>query len=327
MARKETSDGVPLRDASLEKAENGLEDAAIEVSVVVPAYRGLVTIGSCLESVRKAAAGLNYEIIVVESSADGTAELVRSRFPAVKVIESASRLSAGTARNEGFRHARGRLWLCVDQDCLVPEDWMKRLVDLLGRDGVGAAGGSIGVANPGSLSGWCVYFLEFFTHFPSRGRVRDDNYLIGANSGWRPEAAGREVFPDRTLGEDLIASDRIRRNGFLVLYDPSLTVQHHNRHGWREFLGYCRKMGAAAADSRTRLGGRAIDVLHRVPALAFGIPFVILPRIAWHLLSAPRGYLPRFLGLLPCCVAGHFVWANAFRKALCQSRHRRSVPA
>jgi GT2 family glycosyltransferase len=311
-----------VRIAARDKAADGRESATIEVSVIIPAYRGIATIGGCLESVYQAAAGLSHEVIVVESSGDGTADLVRNRFCEVNVIESASRLSSGAARNEGFRHARGRLWLCVDQDCLVPRDWMTRLVELLGGDGVGAAGGSIGVANPANLAGWCVYFLEFFTHFPSRGRVRDDNFLIGANSGWRPEAVGRNVFPDRTLGEDVIASDRIRRTGLTVRYDPSLTVQHQNRHGWAEFFRYCREMGAAAADSRTRLGGRAIDVLHRVPAMAFGIPFVILPRIAWRLVSAPRGYLPMFLVLLPCCVAGHFAWANAFRKALPQVRAR-----
>jgi cellulose synthase/poly-beta-1,6-N-acetylglucosamine synthase-like glycosyltransferase len=295
---------------------------AIEVSVIIPAYRGLATIGACLDSVTSSAAGLSHEIIVVESSGDGTADFVRHRFPEVTVIVSSSRLSAGAARNEGFRRASGRLWLCVDQDCLVPRDWMTRLVDLLRREGVGAAGGSIGVANTTNVAGWCVYFLEFLNHFPSRGPVRDDNFLIGSNSGWRPEALGRDGFPDRTLGEDLVASERIRRRGWTVRYDPNLTVRHHNRQGWLEFLRYCREMGAAAAESQTQLGGHAIELLHRVPALAFGIPFVILPRIAWRLISAPPGYLPMFVALLPCCIVGHLMWANTFRKALRQAQAR-----
>jgi GT2 family glycosyltransferase len=318
MNRRRRGEKVPL-----EGAGDPGESATVAVSVIVPAYRGLATIGACLESVCNATAGQSVEIIVVESSGDGTAELVRRRFPAVRVIESASRLSSGAARNEGFRHAGGRLWLCVDQDCVVPRNWMARFVDMLGREGVGAAGGSIGVANPGNLSGWCVYFLEFFTHFPARGPVRSDNFLIGANSGWRSDAIGREVFPDRTLGEDLIASERVRRAGWTVLYDPSLTVQHHNRRGWREFMRYCREMGGAAAKSRTQLGGRVIGILHRLPILAFGIPFLILPRIVWRLVFAPPGYLLTFLALLPCCAVGHLAWANAFRKTLRQVRPRR----
>lgn len=42
-----------------------------EVSVIVPGFRGRATIAACLDSVRKAAAGWRYEIIVVESSGDG----------------------------------------------------------------------------------------------------------------------------------------------------------------------------------------------------------------------------------------------------------------
>lgn len=131
---------------------------------------------------QKAAKSWSHEIIVVESSGDGTVEALREHFPEVKVIASPVRLSAGRARNEGMRRARGKRLLCVDQDCVVPDDWIARLVALLDQPGTGAAGGSIAVANPHVLSGWCVYFLEFLHHFPSRGPVRDDNFLIGANS-------------------------------------------------------------------------------------------------------------------------------------------------
>ena len=313
--------GFPrVRDDANEEPADGSESTEVEVSVVIPAFQGRATIVECLESVVGAVAGRSCEIIVVESSHDGAADLVRARFPGVRVIEPAERLSAGAARNEGFRHARGCLFLCVDQDCLVPPDWIPRMVELLGRDGVGAAGGSIGVANPRNLAGWCVYFLEFFTHFPSRGPIREDNYVVGANSGWRPEAIRGQAFPDRTLGEDLLATASVRANGFRILYDPSLAVLHRNRSGWGEFLRYCRAMGAAAAESQTRLGGRAIQALHRIPAMSYGIPFLVLPRIGWKLLGAPRGYLATYIALLPCCVVGHFTWADAFCRSLRQRR-------
>jgi len=297
-------------------------DAAADpdVSVIIPAFMGRSTIVPCLESVHQAGAGRRVDVVVVESSGDGTAELVRARFPEVQVIESATRLSAGEARNVGLRQARGRFRLCVDQDCLVPPDWIERMTNLLLQPGVGAAGGSIGVANPGNLSGWCVYFLEFLTHFPTRGGTRDDNFLIGANSAWRAEVVNACSFPDQTLGEDLLFSEAVRARGFTVLYDPTITVLHHNRSGWREFLRYCRAMGTAAARSRSHLGGRAIAVLQRFPLLAFGIPLIMLPRIGWRLCGAPRGYLTRYLALLPCCVVGQFVWADAFRRALRQPR-------
>ena len=298
-----------------------------DISVIIPAYRGRATIAACLESVRAAASGRNCEILVVESSGDGTVEFVRERFPEVEVVASPTRLSAGQARNEGMRRARGQRLLCVDQDCEVLEDWIDRLVALLERPGTGAAGGSMAVANPGNLSGWCVYFLEFLHHFPARGPVRDDNFLIGANSAWRPEAVQESGFPDQTLGEDLLLSEAVRRRGLAVRYDPSIPVRHHNRTGWGEFFRYCRAMGAAAAADQTRIGGREVEWLHRLPILSYGIPLVMLPRIGWRLRGAPRGYLARFLLLLPCCALGQLVWAASFRRGLGTARVARTRAA
>lgn len=297
------------------------EDAvAPEVTIVVPAYRGRATILTCLGSIQKAAVGWRCEIIVVESSGDGAAELVREQFPEVTVIASPIRLSAGKARNEGLARARGRWVLCVDQDCLVPLDWVHRLVGLLQQPGTGGAGGSIAVANPANLSGWCVYFLEFLNHFPSRAAVQNDNFLIGANSAWHSEVVSKVRFPDQTLGEDLLLSEEVRRMGLAVRYDPQITVRHHNREGWSEFVRYCRAMGMAAAVDQSQLGGKAVAILRRMPLLSFGIPLIMLPRIAIRLQGAPPGYLIRFLLLLPCCAFGQWVWAGSFRKGLIQAR-------
>jgi GT2 family glycosyltransferase len=288
--------------------------------VIVPAYKGRATIAGCLKAILKASGRWRTEILVIESSGDGTVEFVRQSFPQVTVFASPVRLSAGGARNEGFRRARGTWLLCVDQDCLVPDDWIDRLVALLQQPGTGAAGGSIAVANPDNRSGWCVYYLEFLNHFPSSGAVRTDNFLIGANSAWHPQVARQIGFPDQTLGEDLLFSEAIRQQGLAVRYDATLTVHHHNREGWSEFTRYCRAMGDAAAVDQSRLGGLAISILRRLPLLAFGIPLIILPRIAMRLLGAPKGYLARYLLLLPCCVFGQLVWASSFRRRLIQAR-------
>src|SRR5262245_38007238 len=78
-------------------------------SVVIPAYSGAKTIGACLASLKRAAEGRRYEIIVVESSGDGAASIIRSEFPDVELFCAPARLSAGGARNEGARRAKGAL--------------------------------------------------------------------------------------------------------------------------------------------------------------------------------------------------------------------------
>ncbi|MEB3349766.1 MAG: glycosyltransferase family 2 protein [Cyanobacteriota bacterium] len=288
-----------------------------EISIIVPAYRGKATIRSCVGAVRQVAQGWNHEVLVVESSGDGTADLIRDHCPDVRVIATQRRLTAGQARNLGVRHARGRWIFCVDQDCIVPQDWIPRLLEHLSQPGVGAAGGAITVANPENISGWCVYFLEFLNHFPGRNsQTVSTNFLIGANSSWRVEVFTNVAFPDQTLGEDLLLSEWVKAQGYRVVYDHSIQVRHFNRQGWAEFRRYCRAMGRAAAQDQAQLGGWAIRLVQRCPALIFGAPLIILPRICWALRHAPLHYLLRFLALLPCCLFGQLLWAAEFRATL-----------
>jgi len=290
-----------------------------DISVIIPAYLGQATIGSCLTSVLQVTRGWSAEIIVVESSGDGTRALVQADFPEVSVLCSSVRLSAGQARNVGISASNGRWLFCVDQDCQVPIHWIEKLLGHLSQEGVGAAGGAMAVANSDNLSGWCVYFLEFLNHFPARdprARPRRDNFLIGANSAWRAEVFQKVCFPDQTLGEDRLLSEAVRRQGLAVVYDATIAVSHQNRQGWGEFRRYCRAMGRAAAHDRQQLGGAAMGLIQRCPPLIYGAPLLMLPLIGWRLLKAPPVYLLRYLLLLPCCLVGQGLWANEFRAVL-----------
>jgi glycosyltransferase involved in cell wall biosynthesis len=305
---------VPVEAATVAA---GIAVDAPQISVIVPAYQGRDTLAFCLASVREALRGWSHEIIVVESSGDGGAELVRRCCPEALVIEPPHRLSAGQARNEAAKMARGRWLFCVDQDCQVPPEWVDRLARHLAEPGVGAAGGSLGVSNPENLSGWAVYFLEFLHHFPSQGYPRRTNsFLIGCNSAWVADLFGELAFPDQTLGEDVLLTHAVRQRGYAVVYDPSVTVRHRNRQGWGEFLRYCRAMGRASAHYQLQLHPRWMWWMVHVPLGVFAVPLVVLPGIGLRLLRAPAGYLPRFLLLLPVCVLGQMVWAVAFRKQL-----------
>jgi len=98
---------------------------ADDVSVVVVAYDALPWIERCLESVQG-----NEVIVVDHGSTDGTLELVRARFPDVRVIEQENR-GMGAGNNAGMRVAQGRFTLLLNSDAWVVGDAIDRLAAYL----------------------------------------------------------------------------------------------------------------------------------------------------------------------------------------------------
>jgi GT2 family glycosyltransferase len=283
------------------------------VTVVIPAYRGAATISRTLESIAGQVGVPRPEVVVVDSSGDATGAILARDFPWVRVVLEPNRLSAGAARNRGVSESTGGIILFIDQDCIAPRDWIFTLLSVLRKPGIDGVGGSIGIANPTNLSGAAVYFLEFIRHFPRRGTLEfEPLFLLGCNAGYRAEVFRSVAFPDRTLGEDVLFSDLLRRAGFHLAYAPGLTVLHQNREGWREFIVYATKMGQAAADYHRELRRPWMEPIRRWPGLIFPASLAVSPWIACQLLKGPWKYLALFLVVLPACVVGNIVWAAAF---------------
>ena len=93
-----------------------------DVTAVTVTYNGLPWIERCLESLR------GIETIVVDhGSTDGTLELVRERFPDVRVIEQGN-VGYGGGLNAGFRAASARYYLPINSDAWVVGDAVERMV-------------------------------------------------------------------------------------------------------------------------------------------------------------------------------------------------------
>jgi GT2 family glycosyltransferase len=93
-----------------------------DVSVVVVTFNALPWVERSLESVR------DHETIVVDhGSTDGTLDLVRARFPDVRVIEQDNR-GMGGGNNTGMRAAQGHYVLLLNSDAWLVDDALERLV-------------------------------------------------------------------------------------------------------------------------------------------------------------------------------------------------------
>jgi GT2 family glycosyltransferase len=97
--------------------------AVARAAVVIPSWNGAHFLGYCLQSL--AIQSHPARIIVVDNgSTDGSAELVRTRFPDVTVLSLSSNRGFAGAVNEGIAHA---LTDGVQYVALLNNDWDRDL--------------------------------------------------------------------------------------------------------------------------------------------------------------------------------------------------------
>jgi N-acetylglucosaminyl-diphospho-decaprenol L-rhamnosyltransferase len=101
---------------------------APELSILIVAYNSSAVLPACLASV-EVETTLAHEIIIVDNaSVDGTASLVRTRFPQVALIENRVNVGFAVASNQASRLARGRYLLLLNPDTVVHTGSIDRLV-------------------------------------------------------------------------------------------------------------------------------------------------------------------------------------------------------
>jgi GT2 family glycosyltransferase len=103
----------------------------MDLSVVVVSYNSAGLLERCLAAVRAHPVG-EMEIIVVDNaSSDGSAALVRERFPEVMLIANDVNRGFGAANNQALRRATGELVALVNPDCEVRDAAIAQLVCFL----------------------------------------------------------------------------------------------------------------------------------------------------------------------------------------------------
>lgn len=105
------------------------------VSFVIPCYRSAQTIGRVVEEIdtaMKELAGYTYEVVLVnDASPDDTFEVIRSLCAErnnICGVNLARNFGQHAALMAGFRHARGDVVICLDDDGQTPADEAGKLL-------------------------------------------------------------------------------------------------------------------------------------------------------------------------------------------------------
>jgi O-antigen biosynthesis protein len=93
-----------------------------QISIIIVNYNVQYFLELCLSSVFKAAEGMDVEVFVVDNhSSDGSCDMVRAKFPQVKLLANKENLGFGKANNQAAASAKGKYILFLNPDTIVGE--------------------------------------------------------------------------------------------------------------------------------------------------------------------------------------------------------------
>lgn len=245
----------------------------MKLSVIVVNYNACNMLRLALNSLIRAAAGVNNEVFVVDNaSTDKSLEMIANEFPEVKVIANTSNEGMASAYNQGINEATGEYILVVSADTITGKKTFEKALEFMDMH-LDAGGMGVRMITPdgrflpeskhGFTRSWAVFFkLTGLARYFSKSRLTDTqrkdwveefqtsetDVVNGAFMLIRREALNKSgLFDQRfhTYGYDIDLSYRIRLAGFKNYYFPKTYIINFNsrnnvKFSWdylKEFYG------------------------------------------------------------------------------------------
>ena len=113
-----------------------------DVSIIIVNTNNKKILEPCLASIYQNTLSVSFEIIVIDNgSTDGSQNMVKDKFPEVKLIENKTNLGFIKASNQGLKIYDARHAMLLNDDTIVKEYAIDKMVGFLDNN---AAAGAVG---------------------------------------------------------------------------------------------------------------------------------------------------------------------------------------
>jgi N-acetylglucosaminyl-diphospho-decaprenol L-rhamnosyltransferase len=231
----------------------------VTLSVIISTYNGRDVLANCLESIYQNPSNEPYEIIVVDdASTDGTSEMVRARFPQVRLFRNEINCHYTKSNNRALDYARGKYVYLLNNDTIVLPQALDRMLAFLREHQEAGAVGSTLLNEDGTIQ-WSVKSLpnlgsalfggrSIITRMFPNNRYSRKRFLHLDREMTEPFVAGylsgaSKMMPRRVVDEvgylddrmfyhvDADYCKRIVEAGYKCYYLPTAAVVHLNHKG------------------------------------------------------------------------------------------------
>lgn len=227
----------------------------IDLSIIIVNYNVKEFLQNLLISLSKSAGKINSEIIVVDNASDdGSVEIVKEKFPEVKLIANKNNEGFGRANNQALEIAKGKFLALINPDTIVTEDTFQKLIEFFeSTPDAGMVGpkvlnpdGSLQLACRRSFPGpWTSFtkvaglskvfpksklFAKYNLTYLDENKTYEVDAISGAFMIFRKDVFNKVGGFDPQFfmyGEDLDLCYRIQKAGYKVYYFHDAQVIHY----------------------------------------------------------------------------------------------------
>ena len=219
----------------------------LELSIVLVCWNNKEYLSPCLESLYQSDLASQFDVIVVDNgSTDGSQEMLREKYPDVKIIQNDHNVGLGKASNQGIEATTGEFIMLLNNDTIVNKAALDSMVDLMRTQSEAGAVGCKLLNGDGSFQsgygGFSTLLEEFLIAIQVGERIWPGYPLQGDSDtiravGWMSSACllvRRKTLDQIGLldesyfiyGDETDLQYRMKKAGWKAYYIPDATIIH-----------------------------------------------------------------------------------------------------
>ena len=208
----------------------------MQLSVIILNYNVRYFLEQCVLSVQEALSNIDGEIIVVDNnSSDASCQMMKTRFPNVKLIENNSNFGFPKGNNIGVAEAKGEYICILNPDTVVAEDTFEKIlafaekhsdIGIVGCKLIDGTGNFLPESKRGIPTPWVAFTkITGLYHFFPKNKLFNQYYAQDLNENETGKVAilvGAFMVMKRDLYSDLKGFDE---NCFMYSDDIDLSYR------------------------------------------------------------------------------------------------------
>jgi len=266
------------------------------ISLLIAAYNEEENITETIRGIKSQDYPAGIQIIVVDDgSNDNTVDLVQSLGLRNLKVVKANHGGKAQALNEGLKHIKNDIVVCIDADTYLQPQALRRIVARFLTDppNTGAVAGCVLVKNSRSTFMTRLQEWDYFTGIASAKRQQSlyQGTLVaqGAFSAFHSKVVKAHQGWPSVIGEDIVLTWSLIKSGWRIGFEPTAigftsapeTIEgfYHQRKRWARGMIEGLKQHGHLVWSSSRLSAFFVGIDFIIPFIDLFYAFVFLPGV------------------------------------------------